>query len=74
MCVWVGVCVCIYRYIYFIGNCPHDWLFQHVSMVVHHGGAGTTAAGIRAGACVCVLSLSLCVFRVYEEILPDSLR
>ncbi|KAF4332436.1 udp transferase [Fusarium beomiforme] len=35
--------------IYFIGNCPHDWLFQRVSAVVHHGGAGTTAAGIAAG-------------------------
>ncbi|KAF2681820.1 glycosyltransferase family 1 protein [Lentithecium fluviatile CBS 122367] len=32
-----------------IGNCPHDWLFQRVSCVVHHGGAGTTAAGIAAG-------------------------
>ena len=28
---------------------PHDWLFRHVSAVVHHGGAGTTAAGIQAG-------------------------
>ncbi|KAJ3215514.1 hypothetical protein HDU67_000302 [Dinochytrium kinnereticum] len=35
--------------IYLIGNCPHDWLFQHVSAVVHHGGAGTTAAGLKAG-------------------------
>ncbi|KAF4967821.1 hypothetical protein FZEAL_10481 [Fusarium zealandicum] len=35
--------------VYFIGNCPHDWLFQRVSVVVHHGGAGTTAAGIAAG-------------------------
>ncbi|WAO88920.1 Hypothetical protein NCS54_00628800 [Fusarium falciforme] len=35
--------------IYLIGNCPHDWLFQRVSAVVHHGGAGTTAAGIAAG-------------------------
>lgn len=32
-----------------LGNVPHDWLFQHVSCVVHHGGAGTTAAGIKAG-------------------------
>ena len=32
-----------------LGNVPHDWLFQHVSCVVHHGGAGTTAAGIAAG-------------------------
>ncbi len=28
---------------------PHDWLFQQVSAVVHHGGAGTLAAGILAG-------------------------
>ena len=35
--------------VFMIGNCPHDWLFQHVSAVVHHGGAGTTAAGILAG-------------------------
>ncbi|PNS21582.1 Sterol 3-beta-glucosyltransferase [Sphaceloma murrayae] len=32
-----------------LGNVPHDWLFQRVSAVVHHGGAGTTAAGIAAG-------------------------
>ncbi|KAH7393778.1 hypothetical protein DE146DRAFT_660003 [Phaeosphaeria sp. MPI-PUGE-AT-0046c] len=32
-----------------LGNCPHDWLFQRVSCVVHHGGAGTTAAGIALG-------------------------
>jgi len=25
---------------FFIGPCPHNWLFQHVSAVVHHGGAG----------------------------------
>lgn len=35
--------------IFMLGNVPHDWLFQHVSAVVHHGGAGTTAAGILAG-------------------------
>ncbi|MGI9175888.1 MAG: glycosyltransferase [Rhodothermales bacterium] len=28
---------------------PHSWLFPRVSVVVHHGGAGTTAAGLRAG-------------------------
>ena len=28
---------------------PHDWLFPRVAGVVHHGGAGTTAAGILAG-------------------------
>ncbi|KAK3310645.1 glycosyltransferase family 1 protein [Chaetomium strumarium] len=35
--------------VFMLGNCPHDWLFNHVSAVVHHGGAGTTAAGIKAG-------------------------
>lgn len=28
---------------------PNEWLFQRVAAVVHHGGAGSTAAGIRAG-------------------------
>lgn len=28
---------------------PHDWLFPKIRAVVHHGGAGTTAAGLRAG-------------------------
>jgi len=32
-----------------IRGAPHDALFKHVSAVVHHGGAGTTAAGLRAG-------------------------
>eukprot|EP01006_Ploeotia_vitrea_P026779 TRINITY_DN59726_c0_g1_i1.p1 TRINITY_DN59726_c0_g1~~TRINITY_DN59726_c0_g1_i1.p1 ORF type:complete len:784 (+),score=89.28 TRINITY_DN59726_c0_g1_i1:35-2386(+) len=33
----------------FIGSCPHDWLFPQMDMVVHHGGAGTTANGLRFG-------------------------
>ncbi|MEV6446699.1 glycosyltransferase [Amycolatopsis sp. NPDC051716] len=37
------------------GDVPHDWLFPRTAAVVHHGGAGTTAAGLRAGvpALVC---------------------
>jgi UDP:flavonoid glycosyltransferase YjiC (YdhE family) len=35
--------------VFMLDNVPHDWLFKHVSCVVHHGGAGTTAAGIAAG-------------------------
>ncbi|WVQ94968.1 hypothetical protein IAU59_002059 [Kwoniella sp. CBS 9459] len=33
------------------GNIPHDWLFAdgRVSAVCHHGGAGTTAIGLRNG-------------------------
>ena len=32
-----------------IDTIPHDWLFPQMAAVVHHGGAGTTAAGMRAG-------------------------
>ena len=35
--------------VFMLENVPHDWLFRHVSCVVHHGGAGTTAAGIALG-------------------------
>ena len=37
------------KQIYPISSIPHDWLFNRVSAVVHHGGAGTSAAGIKAG-------------------------
>jgi sterol 3beta-glucosyltransferase len=35
--------------IFKIDQVPHAWLFPRVSAVVHHGGAGTTAAGLHAG-------------------------
>jgi len=35
--------------IYVIGDVPHDWLFARCRAVCHHGGAGTTSAGLRAG-------------------------
>jgi sterol 3beta-glucosyltransferase len=35
--------------IFTLDEIPHGWLFPHVAAVVHHGGAGTTAAGLRAG-------------------------
>ncbi|CUA70529.1 Sterol 3-beta-glucosyltransferase UGT80B1 [Rhizoctonia solani] len=31
------------------GDVPHDWLFERVCAVVHHGGAGTTAIGLKCG-------------------------
>jgi UDP:flavonoid glycosyltransferase YjiC (YdhE family) len=33
-----------------IGDSPHDWLFPRMSMVIHHGGSGTTHSACRAGA------------------------
>lgn len=35
--------------IFMIDSIPHSWLFPRVSAVVHHGGASTTAAGLKAG-------------------------
>lgn len=32
-----------------IGEVPHDWLMPRTAAVVHHGGAGTAAAALRAG-------------------------
>ena len=32
-----------------VESAPHDWLFPRMSAIVHHGGAGTTAAAVRAG-------------------------
>jgi sterol 3beta-glucosyltransferase len=35
--------------IFLIENIPFSWLFPQMKLVVHHGGAGTTAAGLTAG-------------------------
>ncbi|KAK8573323.1 hypothetical protein V6N13_100125 [Hibiscus sabdariffa] len=35
-------------FVYLLDNVPHDWLFLQCKAVVHHGGAGTTAAGLKA--------------------------
>lgn len=32
-----------------LGAVPFDWLFPRMAAVVHHGGAGTTSLGLRAG-------------------------
>jgi UDP:flavonoid glycosyltransferase YjiC (YdhE family) len=35
--------------VHFAKFVPHDWLFARAACVIHHGGAGTTAAAFRAG-------------------------
>ena len=35
--------------VFVLEETPHGWLFPRMSAVVHHGGAGTTAEGLRAG-------------------------
>jgi sterol 3beta-glucosyltransferase len=46
---WAGLSVAGDDRIIGIGEVPHDWLFPRMAAVVHHAGAGTTAAGLRAG-------------------------
>lgn len=35
--------------VFILKYAPHSWLFPQMSAVVHHGGSGTTASGLRAG-------------------------
>ncbi len=35
--------------VFVLDSAPHRWLFPRMAAVVHHGGAGTTAEGLRAG-------------------------
>ena len=32
-----------------VGKVSHDQLFRHGSVIIHHGGAGTTASALHAG-------------------------
>lgn len=47
---WAGLgATSVPKNVHLVDSVPHSWLFPRVSAVVHHGGAGTTAATIRAG-------------------------
>jgi UDP:flavonoid glycosyltransferase YjiC (YdhE family) len=35
--------------VFVLDSAPHSWLFPRMAAVVHHGGSGTTAEGLRAG-------------------------
>jgi sterol 3beta-glucosyltransferase len=42
-----------------IDAAPHEWLFRRVAAIVHHGGAGTTGASLRAGVPVTVVPFTM---------------
>jgi sterol 3beta-glucosyltransferase len=56
--------------IFILESAPHSWLFPRMAAVVHHGGAGTTAAGLKAGVPSIIIPFSNDQFawgrRVYE--------
>lgn len=49
---------------------PHDWLYQHVKVAIHHGGAGTTSASLHAGIPTITMPLAIDQFfwgeRIYK--------
>jgi UDP:flavonoid glycosyltransferase YjiC (YdhE family) len=46
---WSGLRNQLHNNLLYFDVVPHDWLLPHCKMIVHHGGAGTTSAGLRAG-------------------------
>ena len=56
--------------LFILESAPHSWLFPRMAAVVHHGGAGTTAAGLKAGVPSIIIPHSNDQFawgrRVYE--------
>lgn len=75
--------------IYHLNSVPHDWLFPKIQGLVHHGGAGTTAAGLRAGLPTVIkpffgdqrfwgqrleeLGVGLCINKISKNQLADAL-
>lgn len=41
--------------IFLIESIPHSWLFPKMKLLVHHGGAGTTATGLCAGKATIII-------------------
>jgi len=44
-------------HVFLVKDCPHDWLFPKCAAVCHHGGAGTTATGLRAARPTVIIPL-----------------
>ncbi len=53
---WGGMSVMnVPENVFVLDAAPHGWLFPRMTAVVHHGGAGTTAEGLRAGVPTAVI-------------------
>jgi sterol 3beta-glucosyltransferase len=51
-----------------IGETPHDWLFPRTSLIIHHGGSGTTHSAARAGVPSVVLPFAADQFFWAEQL------
>lgn len=46
---WSGITARLPDNFHVLGDTPHDWLFPRCSLIIHHGGAGTTHTAARSG-------------------------
>ncbi|KAH9002634.1 glycosyltransferase family 1 protein [Lactarius hatsudake] len=58
---------------YSLDRVPHDWLFPQLDAVLHHGGAGTTGASLRAGIPTLIRPWFGVELRNFADV-PDSQR
>ncbi|KAK7606392.1 hypothetical protein JOL62DRAFT_587253 [Phyllosticta paracitricarpa] len=61
--------------VFWLGDCPHKWLFQHFSALVHHGGAGTAAFGLLHGKTTTIVPFfgeSICHLYENREVMADD--
>jgi UDP:flavonoid glycosyltransferase YjiC (YdhE family) len=58
--------------VFYAEDVPHSWLFPHMAAVVHHGGAGTTAAGLLAGVPSLVTPFLLDQFAWAERVVKSG--
>lgn len=56
------------EHIFVLEYAPHDWLYPQMDVVVHHGGAGTTASALHAGKPQVLLPLAIDQFFWAERI------
>ena len=52
-----------------LDHAPFNWLFPRMAAVVHHGGSGTTAAGLRAGVPTVIVPFMMDQFFWGERVL-----
>jgi len=58
----------IQKNILFMDSAPHEWLFPQCLILVHHGGLGTVATGLRSGRPQVVTPFVLDQFRNAERV------
>jgi len=59
------------KHILFMKSAPHEWLFPRCLCTLHHGGAGTTLAALRAGVPTIITPYALDQYD-YAQVVKDT--